>query len=125
MVAQDTALSMTDTIYKIFMMVTERDMYLILAICCLCALMLREILGSTLVAVVVIPFFAASSIVLLYVFRDFKILVEAGDDNQLVAATGLGVTIAFIVLAIFFDLILGVTDWRVRRMVKGRNLGKS
>lgn len=113
---------MMDSVNNILVVVGDRDIYLVLALCTLCALMLRELIGSTLTAVAMIPCFWAVSLYVLYFFRKHQVLVSVGEDQQVVAASGIGVTLAFISLALIFDLLLGVTDWRVRSMLKRRKL---
>ncbi|MEO1280768.1 MAG: hypothetical protein AAFR75_00695 [Pseudomonadota bacterium] len=111
---------MLDQFYKMFLLISERDLYMIIALCSISAVFLREIIQSTLISVSVIPAFVVGSIVTLSLFRQNSILVQAGDDNQIVVASALGVTLSFLILAIIFDLILGLTDWRVRSMMKRR-----
>lgn len=115
---------MFSSIQSLFLTMPDRDLYMIIALCCAFALLLREFIPSFLVSLALIPFLILGSVVALFALRKGGVMIDAGNDGQIVIATGLGVTVTFLVLAIIFDVILGVTDWRVRSMMK-RRFGKS
>lgn len=111
---------MFSSLEGIFLALSDRDFYMVVALCCLCAVFLRELIQSTIISITLIPFFVLGAVVTLHVMRKGAVLIDAGNDGQIVAATALGVTLTFLVLAVIFDLFLGVTDWRLRRMMQKR-----
>ncbi|MEL7049822.1 MAG: hypothetical protein AAFO75_12870 [Pseudomonadota bacterium] len=111
---------MIEHLYKPFLLISDRDLYLIISVCCICAILLREIIQSVLVSMVLVAPFIAGSILTLHAFRKNSWLVDAGDDIQIVAASAAGVTITFILIAFIFDFLLGLTDMQVKWMLRRR-----
>ncbi|MEO1205064.1 MAG: hypothetical protein AAFV45_01910 [Pseudomonadota bacterium] len=111
---------MLEQLYKMFLLISDRDLYMIIALCSIVAVFLREIIHSFWISAGVIPFFVCGSIITLGLFRQNSILVQAGDDNQIVVAMAVGTTLTFLLLCFIYQMTLSLTDFRVRWMMNRR-----
>jgi len=115
---------MAELAVNIWSSIDATDLYLMLALCVVAALLVREFLGNMLLAMSFVPPFVLSSLVVHYVFLKNGIFFSTSGDRALIAATGIGIILAFIVVMMLIDFIQSFTDLRVRRLIRRRKLEK-
>ncbi len=114
-------MQMMDHFYKIIE-VEWTTLYIIVGVSVIATALKRELFGGTWIAFSAVPVYVFTSLVVLYSFRQSKLVSVSEKEIEAVIAVTVGVTAAFLFYLVLVDIYRVITSWHVSRMIKNRNL---
>lgn len=114
---------MIELVYKIIDVDTQ-VFYLIVLVSMVSVILQREIVGSDLFTYISIPTFIGASLISLYLFRTYQLLMIGDRIVEVIAASVVGITVSFIGFMLFIGITAAITGWNVQRMLKARQLDR-